>query len=279
MSATTRHISSLSAPTTGSPLTLAAPVSTAPALCRLRVAALLSGRTGATVEAKPGPAATGAGVLTLSRLTLRPLEEGDRNEFIRVISASRRHLDRFCPLSKEGSPGQSAADIFNRHLELCRAGDQTGRAWRRIAIDEHGRLCGAFNLNDITRGLENTAELVFWLAADCTGRGLATEAVRGILAHAFEDLPHGLGLHKITALVSPDNTPCRRVIDACRFEPTIGGQPSTLIVSGRPIAHDEFVVYATVPPRLPEQRTGPTPLVRGLQSLLRAEELKAKSLA
>jgi RimJ/RimL family protein N-acetyltransferase len=64
---------------------------------------------------------------------------------------------------------------------------------------------GGFNLNAITRGLELKADITWWVAAPLCGRGLATEGVAALLAHALEDLPRGLGLHQVQAWISRDN--------------------------------------------------------------------------
>src|SRR5207247_2590519 len=97
------------------------------------------------------------------------------------LSASREHLARFCPLTKGQAGAETEDELFERHLSLSDAALATGRAWRRIAVTADGRLAGGFCVNDISRGLENSGELVFWVGAECAGRGLGSEGVRATL--------------------------------------------------------------------------------------------------
>ena len=171
--------------------------------------------------------------------------ESDQAEFTRVVSSSRSEMDRFCPMAEPGAADWDISAIFARQLALARAAEATRRAWRQIAFDASGRMVGGFNLNSIARGLESSGELVFWIASDAAGRGLATEGAAAVIAHAFADLPGGLGLHKVWGLISPDNTPCRAVAGRLGMRPT-GGEPVELLLQGRWVRHDAFVIFAPI---------------------------------
>lgn len=256
------------------------------AVASLMRAVRLTGRPPASIEAKP-PAPPGVEITT-ARLLIRPLRAGDRGEFQRVLQESKEHLSRFCPLTKgdEHNAGESGA--FSRHLDLCIAGDRTGKAWRRMLFDHSGRLLGAININDITRGLENTGEMVVWLAKDAVGKGLAMEAIRAVLDWAFTDAPAGLGLHKIIGHIAQDNTSSLALVERLGFERGIGEAPVELIINDRPVLHDLWVVYAPVPPTIEVATIEPSPtevdaevhdrpLVRGLWSMLKLEAQAALS--
>jgi RimJ/RimL family protein N-acetyltransferase len=135
-------------------------------------------------------------------MVLRPLREGDRPEFLRVIRASREHLKACSCLHREG---ESDGQVFARQLELCRDGDEHGTAWRRIGVLEDGRIAGAFNLNAITRGLVFEADANWWVSADQARQGLGTEGVTAMLEYALRDLPRGLGLQRVMAAIMPSN--------------------------------------------------------------------------
>jgi ribosomal-protein-alanine N-acetyltransferase len=139
-------------------------------------------------------------LLRTQRLTLRPLRESDRGEFLRVIGISCGHLAPFSRLHREG---EADDQLFERQLRLCHEGDQRGAAWRRIATLDDGRIAGAFNLNAITRGISFEADANCWISADQTRRGLATEGLLAMLDHALADLPRGLGLHRVNAAIMP----------------------------------------------------------------------------
>jgi ribosomal-protein-alanine N-acetyltransferase len=186
------------------------------------------------------------GVLRTPRLTLRPLRQSDWPEFARVMHVSREHLARFCPLSKFAPGVEADLDLFKRQLDLAAAAIRTRRAWRMTAFDQQGRLVGAFNLNDLSRGLENTAELVVWISADQAGKGYATEGGRHVLAHALGDLPRGLGLHRIIGLVSPDNLASLRLLPHLGFSLAASNAMIPLHVGGVVRSHHLYERFASV---------------------------------
>ncbi len=186
--------------------------------------------------------------LRTERLMLRPLELADRAEFLRVVRLSRHHLDEFCPLSNRdpSETAESDEDLIERQLAMAAGAAATGRAWRAFGFDHSNRIVGAFNINDIARGLEHTGELVFWLSADALRRGYALEGVRATLAHALRDLPAGLGLHRVIALIAPGNDPCLHLAKRAGFTLDTAAPPTTLRLSGRDVAHNVFEMFASV---------------------------------
>lgn len=148
------------------------------------------------------------GVVRTARLLLRPLREADRWEFVRVMQAGRASL---APRTGLFRAGESLDALFDRQREMCDEGEKRGTSWRRGAFLGDGRLAGCFNLNAVERGLHFRADANWWLSADCRGMGLGVEGVRALLDHALTDAPMGLGLHRVSALISPDNTASVRV--------------------------------------------------------------------
>ena len=145
----------------------------------------------------------GPAEIVTPRLRLRPLTENDRDAYCAVYDQSRSHLERFLPL---GAADQPAHEVFARQLELTIEGDESGKAFRRIAIDTRtGAIVGSFNLIVVRRGLEWDADVSCWLAEGRTGKGLATEALGALLSYSFADLPAGLGLHAIHGFIDPEN--------------------------------------------------------------------------
>lgn len=173
------------------------------------------------------------------RLLLRPLRESDRAEFLRVIRESREHLAEFAALHR---PGESDEDLFARQVARAEEGDRRATAWRRAAFLDDGRLVGCFNLHSIERGLRFEADANWWLAADQLGRGFAGEGLHALLAHALRDLPRGLGLRRVRAMIAPGNAESRRVAISCGMTPT--GQREILPVGSRWLPHDEFEIIA-----------------------------------
>lgn len=72
-------------------------------------------------------------------------------------------------------------------------------------------------------------EIGYGLVADARGRGVATEAVRGLLAQA-----DALGV-RVRASVLPDNTASIRVLAKCGFTDLRGGNEDGELVMARPL--------------------------------------------
>ncbi len=141
--------------------------------------------------------------LRTRRLVLRPLEAVDATAFIRVMRASREHLDQFSALHQ---PGESDENLFARQLRLTQLGERTGQAMRRMIFTHDGELVGACNLNAISRGLACSADANWWIAAGHLRRGYAAEALGAMIEHALKDAPEGLGLHEVCAHIQRDNS-------------------------------------------------------------------------
>lgn len=166
-------------------------------------------------------------IIETPRLVLRPLEADDEAPMVELFQHARDHLQTVLPLKLEDA---IPAAVFARQLQLTRQGDQTGKAFRRIATDRAGAIVGAFNLIVIRRGLENNADVNCWLDPDRSGVGLAREGLLALLSYALADLPEGLGLHRIDAWIQPENTASQRLVTACGF--TRSGDESSHLTTG-----------------------------------------------
>lgn len=76
------------------------------------------------------------------------------------------------------------------------------------------------------------AEVGYGLVEDARGRGVASEAVAGLLAHTDR-----LGV-RVRASVSPDNTASVRVLAKCGFTELRGADEEGNLVMARPVAPD-----------------------------------------
>ena len=73
-------------------------------------------------------------------------------------------------------------------------------------------LVGTANLFDIRRGRD--AETGYWVHPAARGRGVATEATRLMLRHAFVPVEDGgLGLQRVRAIAAEGNAASRRVLE------------------------------------------------------------------
>ena len=155
-------------------------------------------------------------VIRTERMVLRLLRADDRAEFVRV---HREGHDHFRPWMPKPPDGETIEQAFQSELERFETGRVTGTAERRVALLEDGRMAGVFGLSQIFHGPFKNAYAGWRVAADCLGRGLATEGVIALLDLAFAPPPLGVGLHRVQANVIPDNVPSVRVAEKAGFRP------------------------------------------------------------
>ncbi len=166
-----------------------------------------------------------------SRLLLRGYRPSDRAEFLQRLAESRELLDKHLPLHR---PGESDADVFERHLEESSA--PNGVCWRLGVQNEDGVLVGGVSLVNIRRGLTFEADANWWIAPAFQRRGYATEAVQALIDVALGDAPRGLGLHRVNALIRPCNQPSLRLARRLGFRRDPRTIASVLLL-GEPVAH------------------------------------------
>ncbi|MFN0010723.1 MAG: GNAT family N-acetyltransferase [Phycisphaerales bacterium] len=146
-------------------------------------------------------------LIQTARLTLRPIAAGDRAEFLRVhLTSWATHLGPWSPLppvQADGTPDFEA--MFAQALVRSADGFASGTACRLLAFDAAGALVGGFNLNNIIRGIFQNADAGWWVAADQTRKGYATEGVAALVRHALALPPAGLGLHRVQCGIIPRN--------------------------------------------------------------------------
>jgi RimJ/RimL family protein N-acetyltransferase len=110
-------------------------------------------------------------------------------------------------------PQPYTAKDAEEFLETVPERHATGTAviWA-VADPSTDDLIGTANLFDIRRGRD--AETGYWIHPAARGRGVATEATRLMLRHAFVPVEDGgLGLERVRAIAAEGNTASRRVLE------------------------------------------------------------------
>lgn len=148
------------------------------------------------------------------RLTLRSLRAGDEGEFGRMMLESAQ---AWAPWTPAPSPGLTAQDLFRRELERSVRGVRAGSHLRLGAFDAEHRLVGLFALNEIVGGVFQSTYASWQVRAGRMRSGFGTEAVRALMAIAFEAPPDGLGLHRVQANIMPANTASIRIAEKIGF--------------------------------------------------------------
>jgi len=145
---------------------------------------------------------------------LRALRDADESEFARVFVESE---EAWAPWTPTADPELNISERFRRELARAAQGRQTGAYLRLAAFVEGDQLIGLFSLNEIVRGVFESAYASWQVATSRTGQGLGTEGVRALLGIAFDTPPSGLGLHRVQANVMPANGPSLRIASKVGF--------------------------------------------------------------
>lgn len=161
-------------------------------------------------------------------------------------------------LRPSDAPALAAAYVRNREYlspwEPVRPEEYYSEAWQatniasRLAAEEAGEgyplglfagdtLVGRFNVAGIVRGPFQSAGLGYWVDSTSAGRGLASVAVKVIVATARDDL----GLHRIEASTLLHNASSQRVLLKAGFR-QIGMAPRYLKIAGKWQDHNLYQV-------------------------------------
>lgn len=170
--------------------------------------AVTSGRWRQTLNERLTQLALGPEVET-KRLLLRPLRPSDGPAWQEVRQRCESWLTKWEP---RRPPGSVDAVTSRRVFEnRCEARDRERAAGTAVgfAMFHDGRFVGECNLNNITRGAMQSANIGYWIDEHYAGLGLTAEAVAGVISHAFETL----GLHRVEIAIVPRNAASLRVVE------------------------------------------------------------------
>lgn len=170
----------------------------------MRVMTLQTKRTRRPVEVLPPVE------LTTNRLLFRPLAMSDHAQVLAAVRCSRETLRARFPLNRTGETDEA---MFVRWVETAAEADNNRSAWRRAAFLENGSFVGLFNLIKIEFGLEWSCEATWWVDRRFSGRGYATEGVDGLIQYATHDMPVGLGMSRVRAMIQPTNQASLRIAE------------------------------------------------------------------
>lgn len=139
-------------------------------------------------------------ILRSPRLVLRPFEAADAPRVQRLLNdedVAKQTLTIPHPY-----PEGAAAAWIAKHDEWLAAGKQA--IW---AITREGDVVGALGLRIVAT--HHRAEAGYWVAREAWGQGVASEALRAVIAHGFDVM----GLHRIEAHHYPENPASGRVME------------------------------------------------------------------
>lgn len=172
------------------------------------------------------------------RLQLYPLDATDTRELWSAVESSRPHLEPWLPWV----PFNTDLDSSGRYAEASAADWDAARATRFTIRDRAShRFLGVIGLESFAH-LHESVELGYWLRIDSWGKGLMTEAGKGVLDWAFSSV----NAHRVRVAAATDNHPSLHVIQRLgfRFE---GIARQAERVNGRWLDHAVFSLLVTDP--------------------------------
>jgi ribosomal-protein-alanine N-acetyltransferase len=161
-------------------------------------------------------------MIATERLVLTPYVMGDVDELYRVM----RDPEVMQHIGKGALTRSEVHDIVARSVA---AWNETGMGWWTIRLKHDGYLFGQIclrpekDLGDIAVGY--ALDKAYWR------QGYAREALHAVVAYGFGKR----GLERISALVRPENTASRALLDQCGFvrQPDVFLRNKTLCVYAR----------------------------------------------
>jgi RimJ/RimL family protein N-acetyltransferase len=148
------------------------------------------------------------------RVRLRAHTDADLPRIVEACSDARtRHW-------LVGLPTPYTTDDARAHVRSARLTESLGRkvSWA-IADRADDRLLGDIGVFDLAEPLNPTGgEIGYWAHPDARGRGVLSEAVGLVVAHAFRaEADGGLGRHRLQISTAWDNAASRRVAERNGF--------------------------------------------------------------
>jgi ribosomal-protein-alanine N-acetyltransferase len=173
-----------------------------------------------------------------ARIRLRPLTVADAPA---LLALRRRNADFLAPREPRRPVDYLtlvAQESELREVAANRVADR-GYAFGILHEDE---LVGRIALNNIVRGVFQNAYLGYFVGQEHNGHGIATDAVRTVVTHAFDEL----ALHRVQAAVMLDNPGSMRVLEKSGFRRE-GVARHYLQIDGRWVDHVLFGVTVEDP--------------------------------
>jgi ribosomal-protein-alanine N-acetyltransferase len=174
--------------------------------------------------------------LDTERMILRAPVHGDYRAWADLREESREFL---VPWEPTWAPDHLTRKSFTNRVYWAQRSIANGTAVPLFLIRrEDEALMGAITLDNIRRGPAQAGTTGYWVGAPFARQGYMREALLALVHHAFA----GMDLSRIEAGCLPENTPSRRLLEACGYKYE-GVAQSYLQINGRWRNH---VLYANL---------------------------------
>ena len=133
-------------------------------------------------------------------VALRPIGVKDGDWWRKTRLRQEARLRPVEPTVSQGWLRAHTPAAWGEHVTMLRAQAKDGEAVPLI-IEVNGQPAGELTLGSIQHGTISECWIGYWVAAEYTGRLVATVATALATDHAFDKV----GLHRVTATYLPDN--------------------------------------------------------------------------
>jgi ribosomal-protein-alanine N-acetyltransferase len=152
-------------------------------------------------------------VIETERLVLTLPAPGMGARMLAYVEENREHLAQWSPPAPDGYYTES---FWLEHIAQARQEFERGRSMKLVIFERAnvmGRVVGVCNFSNIIRGPFQACFLGYHLDGRDVGRGIMSEALRGAIEYAFENLR----LHRVMANYIPRNERSGRVLRRLGF--------------------------------------------------------------
>ncbi|PWI44295.1 GNAT family protein [Streptomyces sp. ICBB 8177] len=164
------------------------------------------------------------------RVHIRPPRPSDVPAYAEAVLRSADHIGTWNPVEPDGLP-----DLLRRQ----------GPAMRSFLVidDESGGIVGKCNVTNIVRARFGNGVLGYDSYLPFAGTGRMTEGMRLVVDRCFQDMPDGLGLHRLEINVQPGNDRSIALAKRLGFRHE-GFSPRMLYLKGAWRDHERFALTA-----------------------------------
>lgn len=169
---------------------------------------------------------------------LRAPQIEDYEAWAKLRSASRSSTE---PWEPAWAPDELSKGAYRRRVSRYDADRQAGAGYPFFVFrEEDDVFLGACNLNNVRRGVLQSADIGYWIGTPYVRRGHARAAVRCVRDFAFDQL----GLHRIEAACRPENEASRTLLLNVGFQFECRSR-AFLKIAGEWHDHDRFALLSS----------------------------------
>ena len=159
-------------------------------------------------------------------LSIREPRPEDKEAFLQAMQRSQA-------LHHPWVQSPQTSQAFDDYLQRMQQANQKSF----LLCDASNQMVGVCHINEIVRGVFQSAYLGFYAIADYAGQGYMSAGLKLVLHHVFEDM----ALHRLEANIQPDNARSIALVknNGFRYE---GFSPRYLKVNGEWRGHEHWVM-------------------------------------